>query len=418
MRNKMLAAILFIAFAVRTLAVFILGRHITPELWEYDVLAVNILNGKGYVIENLNTYYKSLGYPLYAYFSAFIHLVTGKNYFILALLNAFMSVAIVYLVYCIGKKMANKKVGLLSAVLVALHPGLIVYATKIHELTLIVLFVCLIFWLIISTDLRKLRNNVMIGGLIGIGVLARPTMVFFLPVYIIFHALSLGSIKKAVNNFFPVIIAAVLVLTPWTARNYLIHKRFIFITTSSAEHFWRGNNISASGGSLTADKKGIIEAAPKGFKDKLYSLNEIQQYDYFYGQAFRYIKSDVPHFIKMIGKKFFYFWWFSPQAGILYAGTWKVIYQWYYGALMAMFTAGLIMSARSKKINKPVVISLAIFCIFASLLHSLYYVELRHRWGIEPFIIIIASYGMQGVFERLMKWRRVSNSSSMVFASG
>lgn len=395
--------ITILAFVTRLYSLFLLGRHISPEVWEYDAIALNIIQQKGYSFNYLNTVYHSYVYPVYPFLTALSHLITGRNYFILEICHIILSAATCYFVYLIGKLIFNQKVGLLSSFLVAMHPGLVVYSTKLHELTLVVFLITFIFWLITSLDYRKVYNNIFISTLIGIGVLTRPTFIFFLPVYFLYIWLDSKRFKYALKAILAATLFSILIILPWTIRNYQIHKRWIFITTNSAEHFWRGNNPAASGSALTEDGHSIIEKAPAEFKEKIYKMTEIEQYDFFYKEAYKFIRSNPIFFIKMVLKKFFYFCWFSPQAGLMYPGLWKIIYRAYYCILFFTFIFGLCSSLFKKRlgINRAAVASMFIFLFLTLLLHALYYVEIRHRWAIEPFMLIFSAFGLTGLWRKI-----------------
>ena len=400
--------ITILAFITRIFSLFLLGRHITPEVWEYDTIALNIIQQKGYSFNHLNATYHSYVYPVYPFLTALSHLITGRNYFALEIFQIILSAAACYFIYLIAKLIFNQKVGLLSSFLVALHPGLIVYSTKLHELTLVVLFLTVIFWLIASLDYSKVYNNIFIGILIGIGVLTRPTFVFFLPVYFLYIWLHSKRFKYALKAIAAVTLFLILIILPWTIRNYQIHKRWIFITTNSAEHFWRGNNPAASGSALTEDGYSIIEKAPSEFKEKIYKMTEIEQYDFFYKEAYRFIGSNPVFFIKLVLRKFFYFCWFSPQVGLMYPGLWKIVYRAYYGILFFTFILGLYASLFKEKlgIKRAAVVSMSFFLFLTLLLHTVYYVEIRHRWAIEPFMLIFSAFGLTGL------WRKIALNDS------
>jgi len=143
--------------------------------------------------------------------------------------------------------------------------------------------------------------------------------------------------------------------------------------------------------------------APVEFMEKIYKMNEIEQYDFFYKESFKFIESNPVFFIKMVLKKFFYFWWFSPQVGLLYPGLWKIVYAAYYGILFSTFIFGLYASLFKKTlgVNRAVVASLSIFLFFTSLLHALFYVEIRHRWAIEPLMLIFSAFGLTELWRNL-----------------
>ncbi len=401
MNKKKIFLIIGLAFAVRLLALFLLGRHSAPETWEYNEIALNIAHRHEYVMQWFNTEHRAHAYPLYPMLCAVSHMLTGENYFILELLHVGVSAITCYLIYLIARRIFDERVALVSAALTALHPGLIVYSTKIHELTFVVFLVSLIFWQMVSSDPRRIRNALIFGALMGLATLTRPTLIAFLPAYLVWLSSSLRGWHDVSRRFLAASLIMVIVILPWTVRNFLIFKRPIFITTNSAELFWRGNNPNASGTALTADGRGIIDTAGEEFVKKVYSMSEIEQYDFFNSEAIKFIRSNPRLFAALYIKKFFYFWWFSPQTGMLYPGAWTAIYKIYYSVILLFFIAGLSLSiVRLSRPQKAYLLPLVLFLFLIPALHSLYYVEVRHRWAIEPFMMIFCAYTIDQLINR------------------
>lgn len=401
MLNYKAIFIVISAFAVRISALFLLGRHVKPELWEYDKIALNLIQNREYSIEHLNTIYRSYIYPVYPFISAVFNSLTKYNYFILEMFQVALSAMTCYFIYLIAKKIYNEQIGLFSSLLVALHPGLIIYSTKIHELTLVIFLIVTIFWFILSLGRAKIYNNILIGALIGIGTLTRPTIIFLFPVYFVYLWQSNVRGKSILKTLLTVSLCTILVMLPWTIRNYKIHKRWIFITTSSAQQLWMGNNPGASGSGLAQDGLSVLNHSPKDFQEELFKLNEIQQHDFFYSEAVKFIKSNFYLFTKMVSIKFFYFWWFSPQVGKLYPATWTIIYKAYYSIFFIFFISGCFFSVKSSSnINTAAVLSLFILFFLVSFLHSIYYIEIRHRWSIEPLMCIFSAVGFRELLKK------------------
>lgn len=158
----------------------------------------------------------------------------------------------------------------------------------------------------------------------------------------------------------------------------------------------------ASGTALTKNGKAIIDVQDKEFKDKVYSMNEIEQYDFFKSEAFKYIYANPIRFIKNTVKKFIYFWYFSPQTGIFYPPSWYLLYKIFYFITAALFIAGTIalISERNIVDISPVIFIIA-FSLMVSSVHSLYYVEMRHRWMLEPLLLIISAYGITSLLKKV-----------------
>lgn len=392
-----------LAFFLRVAALLILKRHLFPEIWEYDTIAINILNGLGYIIKDGNTLKYMYGDPLYAYFSAFVHLLSGRNYVALEMVQIVISSLTVIPIFLIAKKIFSEKTGYIAGLLFAIHPGIIIYATKIHEFTLTVFLISLIAYLV-SLNNAKLRENMVIGILVGFGILLRPTLLFFIPCIFVYDFLRLGNIRQIFKRTCFIFIVAFLIISPWLCRGYVLFKRVIFITTTSTELFWRGNNPNASGSSMDIGGKAILEKAPEEFKERLYGLDEIGQYDFYRNEAFNFIESNWSVFFNATLRKFIYFWTFAPQTGLLYSSLWKKLYMCFYFPILVLFVIGMNMAIReSKKQDFAFVVFVLMFIVCISLVQSLYYTEIRHRWAIEPLMMIFSSFAVFGIRDKFIE---------------
>ena len=257
---------------------------------------------------------------------------------------------------------------------------------------------------------KTAMGKVFAGFLIGLGTLLRPEFILFLPSFLVYEMSSRQRTRKTIYNFAIILITASLFILPWIYRGYRLYHRFIFISTSSTEHFWRGNNVNATGGALTEDHRDMFSAADANFKLRIYSLDEIGRYDFFRDAAFSYIKSHPADFLKRTVKKFIYFWSFSPQTGTEYPFQWFLIYIVFYVILAFGFAMGIWAILRNRHtLVFPDIILLMFFCLAVSAAHSLYYVEMRHRWMIEPILLAISSYGFVSIKRALPFLRRAQN---------
>ncbi|MEI8176304.1 MAG: glycosyltransferase family 39 protein [Candidatus Omnitrophota bacterium] len=399
-RGYLILLFVLAAFTVRLAAIFALRYHTHPNVWEFDTMAMNILEGKGYVYHNLSIDQKLCGYPFFPYFSALIHWITHRNYLAFEIIQVALASLAVIPLAILTRKLFGLSASLIAQAAYCLHPGLIVYAGKIHELTLSVFLLLLICWMVACVK----KNTVTVatlGLLIGAGTLLRPTFIFFLPAFFIYVTLTRIGGRRIAYYTAVATVTSALLMAPWIYRGYRLYHRFIFITTSSAEHLWRGNNPYASGTSLTKDHVDIIAAAGHNFERRLYALDEMGQYDFFRREALSYIRAQPFHFMKMTVKKFVYFWSFSPQAGMEYPPLWLFVYKIIYVFLFAGILAGLYTIGVNRGVlDMPAIIFLIAFCLMLSLAHALYYVETRHRWMIEPLLMAFSAYGYSAVLDK------------------
>ena len=96
------------------------------------------------------------------------------------------------------------------------------------------------------------------------------------------------------------------------------------------------------------------------------------------------------------------------MSGLLYPHRYLLTYKVFYSFILFFALVGLTCSLAKK--NKDMLANaylLLFFLISISLFQALYYVEGRHRWGIEPILMIFSAVGIAAFVEtirRVKKW--------------
>lgn len=403
-RKYIIIYILIFAFILRLGLLFYFAGHHAFETWEYEEVAKNLVNGMGFKNEYLGTTYRSCTTPFYPYFCAALYKIFGINHVIVAFAQIVISTLMCLVVFDIARRVCNERVGLFAAALFALHPGLAIYsASKIHPLVFDSLFLSLTLWAFLYLrDNFAAKNSFLAGLIIGLCIFTRSTIIAFLPIAFIWLIFNFKDrlIKAAFSILF-IGLGISMVVLPWVIRNYAIHKKIILTTSADAEVFWRGNNPNATGTSYLTNGH-IVLTEDKALYDKVLSLNEIGQREFFRKEAALFIKENPAKFLRLFFKKLYYFWWFSPTSGILYPGSYMAIYKIIYAVLIAAFVFGLYNILTFKlEADLTNLLLLLLFLASISVFQSFFYVEGRHRWGIEPVFLIISASGIESLL-RLM----------------
>ena len=140
--------------------------------------------------------------------------------------------------------------------------------------------------------------------------------------------------------------AATLVVLPWTLRNYVVLHRFVFITTDTAELFWRGNNPIATGSALLLSGRPVFAGAPEAFRREILTRDELGQADLFREASRAYMHEQPAAF----------------ATGAVYA--WQ----------------------RADRVGRQRLVLVLAVLASLSTAQSLFYVEVRHRWAVEPLL--------------------------------
>ena len=396
MKNK-IYVILFLAFFIRILLIILFKSYLHPEVWEFEQIINNLLSGKGFLYYHMGKPYWSVNTPFYSFLSAGIYLVASHNYFAMFLTQIIFSLLLIYIVFAIGRIIFSEKIGFLSSVFTAFHPGFVYYDVfKLVPLSIDSFFVTFSVFLFL-----KFKENpnkwkfILMGTIIGLGALSRGIIGVILPIsilYVLLFSKSL-SLHKRIIIAFSLIVGTYSILSPWIIRNYIIHKEFIIVSTIG-EAFWRGNNKYATGSCLTKNNTSILNLWPEDFRNKVDSLDEIHLKKFFLDEAMGFIKDNPLDFIKLYVKKLYYFWWFSPQSGTLYPLIYLYLYKYIYIFFLLFFVFGIIAVFNVKDdLCKGRVLVVLFVTMAICLFQSLFYVEGRHRWIVEPLMSILSAYG-------------------------
>jgi len=401
-----ISAICLLAAVVRLGAFILFDRFRHPEVWESETIASNVLAGKGFVFETLGTPYHSYMEPLYPGLCVLVYRLTNHSFLALGLVQIALGSALAWLVFACARRVVPEGAALVSALLAALHPGLIVYTTKFHPFTLDVALWCAAFAALLAfSPNRPWRSACAAGFILGLCILTRPTILACVPMFgwWIWQRSSRQTVQAAAR-LMALLACAAVVVTPWVWRNYEVQQRFILTRSGTSFVFWLGNNpYIFTGSAMTADGGEVVAWVPGPVQDRLHQLDELGQQDYFRQEAFRFVASHPAEFLKRSALKFAYFWWFSPQAGLLYPAGWRHGYEGFYVIIVALAAAGVWTRWRAR-LTRPTTWTATLMllgcCLSIGLLQSVYYVEGRHRLAIEPLLLIFAGAGVHRLTRR------------------
>jgi hypothetical protein len=149
-----------------------------------------------------------------------------------------------------------------------------------------------------SSTRASTASALMTGVAGGFAALVRATGLALAPLWLFIRIFLNNNIKSAIYWFVCASAAVVLVVLPWTARNYYHFGKVILVSTNGGQNFWIGNNPRATGGYFF----------PKDDSNPLLSLigteTVIDQRGYELGRQF--ILENPTQAVKLIPAKIFY----------------------------------------------------------------------------------------------------------------
>lgn len=278
---------------------------------EYLSLARSLVAGHGYVYNEhvqkgpVEPFGRAPGYPV------FLALTGGGNPqsvngvpASVKVAQSFVGALGVVLIAVAGFRMAGRRPAMAAAALAALFPPLVWIAGFGYSES--------VFWplglglaLIVSHMLEQARPAIGRWALLS-GLAAGGAVMFRAATSPFVGILSLWLIWKrqglALAAFW---LGLLLVLTPWTIRNYQHYGRLVVIASDGGVTFWTGNNPQASGeGDMAANPS--LKIANQALRARYPDLSEEQLEPIYYRESFSWIRAHPADWAVLMLKKAFY----------------------------------------------------------------------------------------------------------------
>jgi 4-amino-4-deoxy-L-arabinose transferase-like glycosyltransferase len=139
----------------------------------------------------------------------------------------------------IGRRLSGEATGLVAAAMAALYPELVWFVSHYWAETV---FTVLLWWgmerLVAADADGSWRAAILGGGLFGLAVLTRETVLYFVPLAGLWLAFRRTGGRRRAALF---VGTAALVVLPWTIRNWLVFDAFVPVSTAGALNLWQGN---------------------------------------------------------------------------------------------------------------------------------------------------------------------------------
>jgi len=242
---KPFLGILFLGILLRVIwVVLIKTQPISDFLW-YHELALSIISNNGYRIKGCLTAYEPIGYPA---FLALIYYIFGANIVFPKIANVIFSAISMLFLYLISRRYISEKAGIICTLFIALLPVNIIYTSVLSTEILFTTLYLILTYLIFKRSKKRIINIIM-GVILGILALTKPYMLVYPVVILAMQFLFKGKISKTlINNFCVITLSMIVIILPWTIRNYIVFDKFIPVSTNGGYNLYVNNNPYANGG--------------------------------------------------------------------------------------------------------------------------------------------------------------------------
>lgn len=247
----LLPAILLLAATVRIAALYSLRDSVYYNflIWDekvYHTWAVKIANG---TLKSSSVYEFA---PLFPYIMAFIYKVFSQDIIYIRLLNIIFGIFSCYMVYLIGKELANKGTGLAACLVAALYETFIFYSIVPLKTSLAVFLFALVIWLLVSSlNKESMIKTLFLGISIGMMLNVRPQVTVIIPILflvILWNGCRRKSSLKMISIMLFLYVAGFLLsISPFVIRNYRVAGELALTTSQSGFNLYQSNKLDRPG---------------------------------------------------------------------------------------------------------------------------------------------------------------------------
>jgi tetratricopeptide (TPR) repeat protein len=324
------------------------------------------------------------------------------------------------LIYNISLRLFSKKVAVVSSLFASIY-GMLIYFDCELLIPVLVIFLNLLLMLLLIQGQETLKYKwwFLSGLILGLSALARPNILIFLPViliYIIFvkkTALS-GNISlriRLVSSLY-LIVGVLLLISPVTIRNYIVGKDFVPISSQAGINFYIGNNSKTDG--ITPVSPAKVERIGK-YKDNIWvsseaiaqetlarNLKPSEISSFWFGKGFEFIRTSPSAFVILFLKKIYLFfggfeisnnkdiYFITKYSSLLRILIWRFGIFFPFGVLSPLALVGMIFLHRDWK-KLFLIYGFIVSYIFSIVI---FFVCSRFRMPVIPFLIMFASAGL------------------------
>ena len=330
--RRLIAAAAAAGLAVRLAfgLVYWVDKPLTHDEHEYLALASSVAAGHGFVYDashETGTAQQFGRAPAYPLFLAAIGAGSDRSASAPARVKIAQSVvgAVgIWLIGLIALRAGGARAGIAAASIAAIYPPLVwICAYVLSESLYSTLALATVLLIDLSVDMNGLDGvhpaaagpdrhdsspgrrraaalTLGAGLFAGAAVLVRPAMLFFLPLAALWLAwrrrMALALVLAA---------GAIVVIAPWTLRNFRVYDRFVLVASEGGVTFWTGNHPLAIGeGDLAANPP--IKRAELAFRAAHPGLTAEQLEPLYYRDALHYIAAHPAWWLGLLARKAFF----------------------------------------------------------------------------------------------------------------
>lgn len=426
--RKYLILIIALSVIVRIIASIYLGDGVvalpgvTDQL-SYHNLAIRVMDGYGFsfgepwwplTAANAPTAHWSY---LYTFFLVGVYSLFGVHAIAARLIQSvIVGVLHPLLVYWIGRRLINEKVGLAGAFITAVYGYFIYYSatlmTEPFYITgiLAVLYIAILWAQESSSQNKSMQFGLLLGFFAAATILFRQLFLLVVPFILLWVGYVRWREKKpALWGIFFSLVVIGLVILPFTIYNYQRFDRFVLLNTNAGFAFFWGN-LPQYGTEfepiMNSESRNYFSVIP----EKFHGLDEASLDQALLKEGIGNVLSDPGRYLLLSLSRIpsYFMFWPSPDSGLIS----NITRMGSFGIFLPFMIYGMYLWFRNRipQAKLSITNSLSLLILFAAVytfIHILTWTLVRYRLPVDAVMILFAGIGLVDLIERLWAKRRI-----------
>ncbi len=398
------AAIFLLAFAIRMVYLYEIHdnpffRHLTLDETAYDQWAQRIAGGEWL---GKDIFYQD---PLYPYFLGVVYSVIGRDFLWVRVLQLFIGSVTCVLIYFMGSLIFDRSTGLVAGVIAAIYKPFFYFEAMFLKTFMGVFLICLfVVLLLVTRPRRSFLLWVASGFVLGLLALVRANTLALAGGVVVWLFATGSEAERAKHKLIAAagfMVGLAVVVSCVFARNYIVGKDFVILTSQGGQNFLIGNNPWSLSGRY--EPPIFIRPNPRYEQQDFLVRAEIltgrklkpsEASEYWFGEAFDFIRHQPRRWLRLMWMKFWRFWnWYEipDNQNFYFFSRYSRLLRWplpNFRIVAALGLSGMLLCLPQWR--KALLLYLVIILYSATVIA--FYVFGRYRLPVVPPLMVFAAY--------------------------
>jgi 4-amino-4-deoxy-L-arabinose transferase-like glycosyltransferase len=401
--------VLFIVYLLPRVAVLVLNtRPVLDAEWYFN-RGVALASGLGYSEGGFLTAFWPPGWPMVI---SVLFRLFGVSLIVVQIFNLLCSLVTAWLTLDLGRRLFNSELAArIGLLLLAIYPNSIVYVPLVWTEVFYTTLLLLGCWLVVAG--RSTVTLTLAGLVFGLATLVRTQTLIVIPfifgIDLLRGRISFKRVTTILMKCAAVIACALVVVLPWSYRNYKIFGEWVLVSTNGGWTLLTGNNPSARGDYKQDDPLVNSLLPHRGARVPQSVANEIEFDKEAKRRALQWIKDNPGRFVALLPLKVFRLWIRDGEAEEWYAAGYKMydrymlwfravryINQVYYLCLLIMFVwTGWLLFAKKKRVTRATIDWWALpyaLALYLTIIGLVFSGQSRFHYPFMPFVVMCSGW--------------------------